>query len=188
MDMFRVSTTTSDYGPEPFVNQSCAGASTASLISSRRRSSTPSFDDSPRLTANMPPEPPNVTNGERTLNTALRPPPHERGVTPFAIGLRHISVRVVNFATSSLEDEGHVRLRSDDGDERVGEVDEVGVDDSSSSVLPLHEHWGFLGRPIASSSRCSISDIYADSILDSLFDSSLRNFADDSSLSHPHAL
>jgi voltage-dependent calcium channel len=55
-----------------------------------------------------------------------------------------LSVSLVNFATFSFEDEGHVRLGTDDGDERVGENNDDGVEkmsetlsDSSSSILPL---------------------------------------------------
>ncbi|KAI9434935.1 hypothetical protein H4582DRAFT_2080176 [Lactarius indigo] len=58
-------------------------------------------------------------------------------------GLRYISVRVVNFASSGSEDEDHVRLGSDDGRERVIEGDDEGGEKAdepvpdSSSVLPL---------------------------------------------------
>ena len=59
MDRFRVSTATSYYGVEPFVymNHPRAGTSTASLVSSRRESSTSTFDDSAHLTANVSSEP-----------------------------------------------------------------------------------------------------------------------------------
>jgi hypothetical protein len=82
IDMFRVSTATTDYGVEPFVytNHPRAGASTASLISSERReSSTSTFDDSAHLTANMSSEPPAEAIGKLTQNTPLRRP-HGRGV------------------------------------------------------------------------------------------------------------
>ncbi|KAF8270048.1 hypothetical protein EI94DRAFT_1723712 [Lactarius quietus] len=67
---------TSDYGPEPFANHPRAGPSTASLISSRRESSTSTFDDSAHLTASIPPEPPDVgnwrTSSEHAVAATLR--------------------------------------------------------------------------------------------------------------------
>ena len=174
IDMFRVSTATTDYGVEPFAytNHPRAGASTASLISSERReSSTSTFDDSAHLTANMSSEPPGGGNWQAdSENTAAATPRTRRrtqrysaelsplsrsGTTIKSIsqGLRRISLRVVNFATSSLEEENHVRLGSDDGDERVVEGDDDGAEkvgeplpESSSSVLRLRGRTlGFFG-------------------------------------------
>ncbi|KAF8260561.1 hypothetical protein EI94DRAFT_1706200 [Lactarius quietus] len=104
MDMFRVSAATSDYGPEPFVNHPRAEHSAAATPRLRRHTLRHSAD----------------------LSLLSR-----SGTTIMSIsqGLRHISVRAVNFATSSLEDEGHVHLGSDNGDERVvGESDDDGVE------------------------------------------------------------
>ncbi|KAH8980165.1 Ion transport protein-domain-containing protein [Lactarius hatsudake] len=164
VDRFRVSTATSDYGVEPFVytDHPRAGASTTSLISSRRQSSTSTFDDSTHLTANMPSEPIDGGNWRTDSENSAATTPRTRrrtqrysaelsplsrsGTTIKSIsqGLRRISVRVVNFASSSLEDEDHVRLGSDDGEERVAEVDEPLPD--SISVLPLRGRTlGFFG-------------------------------------------
>jgi len=172
MDRFRVSTATSDYGVEPFVytNHPRAGTSTASLISSRRESSTSTFDDSAHLTPNVSSEPTNGgnwrTDSEHTAAATPRTrrrtqrysaelsPLSRSGTTIKSIsqGLRRISVRVVNFAGSSLEDEDHVRLGSDDGEERVAEDDDEGgekVDEplpDPSNVLPLRGRTlGFFG-------------------------------------------
>ncbi|KAH9024879.1 Ion transport protein-domain-containing protein, partial [Lactarius pseudohatsudake] len=139
-----------------------AGASTTSLISSRRQSSTSTFDDSTHLTANMSSEPTDGGNWRTDSENSAAATPRTRrrtqrysaelsplsrsGTTIKSIsqGLRRISVRVVNFASSSLEDEDHVRLGSDDGKERVAEGDDEGgekvdepLPDSSISVLPL---------------------------------------------------
>ena len=156
MDSFRVSTATSDYGV--YTNHPRAGTSTASLISSRRQSSTSTFDDSVHLTANITSEPTDGGNWRtdsehiaaatprtrrRTQRSELTPLSRS-GTTIKSIsqGLRRISVRVVNFAGSSLEDEDRVRLGSDDGEERVAEGDDEGVvkvDESlpDPSSLPL---------------------------------------------------
>ncbi|KAI9461966.1 hypothetical protein BJY52DRAFT_1257998, partial [Lactarius psammicola] len=89
--------------------------------------------------------------GKLTQNTPLRPP-HARGGVRSATGLRRVSVRVVNFACSTLEDEDHVHLGGDDSGERVAEGDDERgekVDEplpDSSSVLPLHGRvLGFFG-------------------------------------------
>ncbi len=67
-------------------------------------------------------------------------------------GLRRISARVVNIAGTSLEDEGHVRLRSDDGAERVAEggerleaVGEPLLGPSSVLRSPVRTHTRILG-------------------------------------------
>ncbi|KAI9433175.1 Ion transport protein-domain-containing protein [Lactarius indigo] len=172
LDRFRVSTATSDYGVEPFVytNHPRAGASTTSLISSRRQSSTSTFDDSTHLTANMSSEPTDGGNWRTDSENSAAATPRTRrrtqrysaelsplsrsGTTIKSIsqGLRRISVRVVNFASSSIEDEDHVRLGSDDGEERVIEGDNEGGEKAdeplpeSGSVLPLRGRTlGFFG-------------------------------------------
>ena len=165
IDTFRDSTATSesDYGTEPYVytNHDRAGASTTSLISTNRESSTSTFDDSAHLTANMSHEPPHGSNWRTdsedtatTPRTRRRTQRYSAELTPLSRsgtaiksihqGLRRISIRVVNFASNSLEDENHIRLGSDDGDERVVDDDDDGVEkvsepppESSSSVLPL---------------------------------------------------
>ena len=234
VDIFRVSTATSDYGVEPFAytNHPRAGASTTSLISSRRESSTSTFDDSAHLTANMSSEPPDGENWQTDSEHAAAATPRTRrrtqrysaeltplsrsGTTIKSIsqGLRRISVRVVNFAGSNLEDKDHVRLGSDDGDERVVEDDNDGLEkvgepppDSSSSVHPLRGRTlGFFGPTnrvrlamydflifqcvafflLALAARLTAAQV--DRSRDSLFDSPLRYFADHPSLSHSHAL
>ncbi|KAF8263833.1 hypothetical protein EI94DRAFT_1739869 [Lactarius quietus] len=155
MDMFRASTATSDYVSEPFVNHPRAGASTRSLISSRRESSTYTFDDSAHLTANMPLEPPDGAIGERTLNTVLRLP-HDRGVVPFAI----VRTCPHSLALGRSSPRAFIVSR-DDGDKQVGESDDDGVEKMGapvmdSSFLYAGVHWNCLGRPIASGSRCTI--------------------------------
>ncbi|KAF8261431.1 hypothetical protein EI94DRAFT_1746016 [Lactarius quietus] len=143
MDMFRVSTATSDYGPEPFVNHPRSGASTASLISSRRQSST------------CLPNHPTGAIGERTLNTVPRPP-HERGVVRFAI-VRTCPHSPALGRPSSRSPRAFVVSRSvDDGDERVGESDDDGVEKVTVSFLCAGAHWDSLGQPIVSGSRCTI--------------------------------
>ena len=172
MDTFRDSTATSesDYSVEPYVytNHDRAGASTTSLISTNRESSTSTFDDSAHLTANMSHEPPHGSNWradseDATPRTRRRTQRYSAELTPLSRsgttiksisqGLRRISIRVVNFASNSLEDENHVRLGSEDGDERVVEDDDNGVEkvsepppESPSSVLPLRGRTlGFFG-------------------------------------------
>ena len=170
MDMFRVSTATEDYGAETFAytNHPRAGTSTASLISSRRESSTSTFDDSVHLTANVTSEPTDGdnwrTDSEHTSAATPRTrrrmqrtelsPLSRSGTTIKSIsqGLRRISVRVVNFAGSSLEDESRVRLGSDDGEERFAEGDDERVEKvdeplpDSSNALPLRGRTlGFFG-------------------------------------------
>ena len=58
--------------------------------------------------------------------------------------LRHISVRVVNFASSSLEDEDHVRLGNDNADEHVVEDHNGGVE---KVVRPYRILWADQLRP-----------------------------------------
>jgi hypothetical protein len=236
MDIFRGSTATSDYGVEPFVypKHPHAGTSTASLISSRRESSTSTFDDSAHLTANNTSDPTNGGNWRTDSEHSAAASPRTRhrtqrysaelsplsrsGTTVKSItqGLRRISLRVVHFAGSGLEDADRVRLGSDDGEERVSEGDDdEGVDkvdeslSHSSSVRPRlrGRTLGFFGP--TNRVRLAMYDflifpcvalvslpIHAvrltatqvDRNCHSLFDSSLCYFADHSSLSHPHAL
>lgn len=234
LDMFRVSTATSesDYSVEPYVytNHSRAGASTTSLISTHRESSTSTYDDSAHLTANMSSEPPHGGNWRTDSEDTAAATPRTRrrtqrysaelsplsrsGTTIKSIsqGLRRISIRVVNFASSGLEDENHVRLGSDDGDERVVEGDDDGEEkvseplpESSSNILSLRGRtlgffgptnrvrlamYNFLIFPCVTililSARLTSAQV--DRSRHSLLDPSLRHFSDRSSFSHPHAL
>jgi hypothetical protein len=235
LDTIRVSTATSesDYSVEPYAytNHSRAGASTTSLMSTHRESSTSTFDDSAHLTANMTCEQPHGSNWRtdsedtaaatprtrrRTLRYSAELTPLSRsGTTIKSIsqGLRRISIRVVNFASSSPEGENHVRLGSDDGgDERVVEDDDDGEEkvseplpESSSNVLPLRGRtlgffgptnrvrlamYNFLIFPCVACFILSarLTPAKVDRSRHSLFDPSLRHFAHRSRLSHPHAL
>jgi len=86
---------------------------------------------------NTPSRQPHDRSVERSarVRTCPHSPALERPSSqPPSQGLCRISVRVVNFATSSLEDEGHARLGSDVGDERVGEGDDDGVEKVSEPL------------------------------------------------------
>jgi voltage-dependent calcium channel len=173
-DPFRPSTTSDCYGTNNFAYSSNprAGNSTTSLISSRRQSSTSTFDDAAHLTANIPVEPTDETSWQTDSEHVAAATPRTRHRTQrYAMGLSHmenpgaaierisrslrrVSLRVVNFAGVSLDE--RIRLADDDpatadnneralgDDDELDELDEPPLD--LSNVLRLRGRTlGFFG-------------------------------------------
>ena len=171
MDMFRVSKATSDYivrgirvhepppcGLPPYPSYPRA-VSPARLHSTTRFASPPTrlpnqlIDAIRELTQNTPLRPPHARSATARSSLPFLAPERPSNRSPRA---STISVRVVNFASSSLKDEDHVRLGSDDGDGHVVEGDNDGVvkvgqplPNSWRSILPLHTRilWADQSRP-----------------------------------------
>jgi hypothetical protein len=230
LDTFRASTATSvsDYSVEPYAytNHSRASASTTSLMSNHRESSTSTFDDSAHLIANMSSEQPYagtwLTDSEDTAaatpRTRRRTQRYSAELTPLSHsgtaiksisqGLRRVSIRVVNFASSSPEGGNRVRLGSDgrvEGDNDEEEKVSEPLPESLSNMYPLRGRtlgffgptnrvrlamYSFLIFPCVACFFLSVrlTSAQVDRSHHFLFDPSLRHFADRSSFSHPYTL
>ena len=146
MNFPRVSATISDYSVEPFRNTNRPRTGTGTAAPSYRESSMSACENSARDTMSMSSKPTDA-------GTEITPVSRCRTtVKLISQGLRRISARVVNIAGTSLEDEGHVRLRSDDGAERVAEggerleaVGEPLLGPSSVLRSPVRTHTRILG-------------------------------------------
>jgi hypothetical protein len=231
LDTLRASTATSesDYSVEPYAytNHYRAGASTTSLMSNHHESSTSTFDDSAHLIANMSSEQPYGGNWRTdSEDTAAATPRMRRRMqrysgelTPLSRsgttikstsqGLRRVSIRAVNSASSSSEGGNHVRLGSDDGrvegdDDEEEKVSEPLPEWLSNIRPPRGRTLGFFGPTsrvrlamykflIFPCVACFFLSVRLTSAQEDrsrhyLFDPSPRHFADCSSFSHPHTL
>ncbi|KAI9461510.1 Ion transport protein-domain-containing protein [Russula earlei] len=155
-----------DYEPGPYTYSSThARASTASLISSRRESSTSTVDDSALLTPNMHPKnaeetdwrtdsDDNVTVTPRTRRRTQRYSttlsPIERSGTALkriSQSFRRVSMRVVNFAGAGIDD--HIPLSGIDNVPPDAHGRPPGDDDESDNLPePVHEVAPLRGRTL----------------------------------------